>query len=145
VTAWKLDNKGKYFGFITPTLGASVFLHSAMVIHGTPSVGARVSFRSEASPKNPDQQQAYDAVVLAAGEHVGTVVKWGMKDKNGMPFGFVSVDGCDASNGAYLATNDILSGDPVQGADVIHLLQDSSVRPGTKQAKQARIVASGRN
>ncbi|CUG88662.1 Hypothetical protein, putative [Bodo saltans] len=135
VTRWALDKNGKYCGFIESSPQA-VFLHSASVVHGTPAVGCRVSFRSEPSPSNPAQRQAYDAVVLADGEEVGGVVRWDQKDKNGMAFGFVET----AATNHYLATSDLAGSAPRAGDEMVFHVVNSIVRPGTTQAKNAIVL-----
>ncbi|CUG88663.1 Hypothetical protein, putative [Bodo saltans] len=75
LTHWDLDKSGKYYGHVEHASGA-VFLHATHVVRGAPSQGCRISFRSESNPKNPEQKQAYDAVVLDDCEEVGIVSKW---------------------------------------------------------------------
>jgi soluble P-type ATPase len=135
ITRWSMDKSGKHFGFVLCG-SQSIFLHSALVVHGKPAVESRVSFRSEASPKTPSQQQAYDAVVLADDETVGTVMTWGQTDKHGMSYGFVTVG--DSSH--YLASNDLVGSAPSEGDEMVFRLVSSVARPGTTQAKNAAVL-----
>jgi hypothetical protein len=140
VARWMVDKTGTHCGF-TDT---GVYLHVSSVIYGTPVVGCRVSFRTEASRVASDRRQAFDIVVLGDRETTGTIIKWDMKDKKGIPYGFIVPEGsADTLKGAYLSSHDVTGAASVAvGSECVYTPVESLIVANTTVAKGAHLLSS---